>query len=145
MCSPQAIKNTSHRPEGFLKRWMLSKGSLNTSSYNHRRFNQVGVTSYVSFMDSLINHAEDVKELRSKGILLNFLGSDQEVADLFNETARDLVPDPHAFFDVRNKIENHYNNKVKIWITGWMYSHFSTPWSTLAFIAANFVIGFAID
>ncbi|KAF3636203.1 hypothetical protein FXO38_04731 [Capsicum annuum] len=141
----QGATDISDFPYLKISYYLKSCCSLNTSSYNHRLFNQVGVTSYVSFMDSLIDHAEDVKELRSKGILLNFLGSDQEVADLFNETARDLVPDPHAFVDVRNKIENHYNNKVKIWITGWMYSHFSTPWSTLAFIAANFVIGFAID
>ncbi|XP_016433634.2 UPF0481 protein At3g47200-like [Nicotiana tabacum] len=75
-----------------------------------------GITSYLCFMDSLIDRAEDVKELTSKGILLNFLGSDQEVANLFNEIATDLVPNPHAFIDVKAKIENHYNNKGKIWI-----------------------------
>ncbi|XP_055807939.1 UPF0481 protein At3g47200-like [Solanum dulcamara] len=100
-----------------------------------------GITSYVSFMDSLIDHAEDVKELRSKGILLNFLGSDQEVADLFNELARDLVPNPHAFVDVKDKIEKHYNSKGKIWIAEWKNTHFSTPWTLFAFIAALFVIG----
>ncbi|XP_060213705.1 uncharacterized protein LOC132640912 [Lycium barbarum] len=78
-----------------------------------------GVTSYLSFMDSLIDHAEDMKELRSKGILLNFLGSDQEVADLFNEIARDLVPNPHAFVDVKDKIDKHCNSKRKIWIAEW--------------------------
>ncbi|KAJ8534221.1 hypothetical protein K7X08_007545 [Anisodus acutangulus] len=78
-----------------------------------------GVTSYICFMESLIDHAEDVKELRSKGVLLNFLGSDQEVADLFNEIARDLVPNPHAFVDVKNKIEDHYKNRGKIWIAEW--------------------------
>ncbi|XP_004249743.1 UPF0481 protein At3g47200-like [Solanum lycopersicum] len=103
-----------------------------------------GITSYVSFMDSLIDHAEDVKELRSKGILLNFLGSDQEVADLFNELARDLVPNPHAFVDVKDKIEKHYNNKGKIWIAEWKNTHFNTPWTVFAFIAALFVIGLQV-
>ncbi|MCD7471082.1 hypothetical protein HAX54_011366 [Datura stramonium] len=99
-----------------------------------------GITSYLSFMDSLIDHAEDVKELRSQGILLNFLGSDQEVADLFNEIARDLVPNPHAFVDVKDKIEEHYNDKGKIWIAEWKNTHFNTPWTVFAFIAALFVI-----
>ncbi|KAH0721297.1 hypothetical protein KY290_006219 [Solanum tuberosum] len=103
-----------------------------------------GITSYVSFMDSLIDHAEDVKELRSKGILLNFLGSDQEVADLFNELARDLVPNPHAFVDVKDKIEKHYNSKGKIWIAEWNNTHFHTPWTVFAFIAALFVIGLQV-
>ncbi|KAM3363872.1 protein like [Capsicum galapagoense] len=98
------------------------------------------ITSYLSFMDSLVDQPEDVKELRSKGILLNFLGSDQEVADLFNEIARDLVPNPHAYVDVKAKIENHYNNKGKIWIAEWKNTHFNTPWTVVAFIAALFVI-----
>ncbi|XP_009618295.4 UPF0481 protein At3g47200-like [Nicotiana tabacum] len=99
-----------------------------------------GVTSYLCLMDSLIDHAEDVKELRSKGILLNFLGSDQEVANLFNEIATDLVPNPHAFIDVKHKIENHYNNKGKVWVAEWKNTHFDSPWTVVAFIAAIFLI-----
>ncbi|OIS97017.1 upf0481 protein [Nicotiana attenuata] len=93
-----------------------------------------GITSYLCFMDSLIDHAEDVKELRSKG-LLNFLGSDQEVADLFNEIAKDLVPNPHAFVGVKVKIER------KIWIAEWKNTHFNTPWTIFA---AIFVIGLEV-
>ncbi|KAL7169170.1 hypothetical protein ACSBR2_034250 [Camellia fascicularis] len=59
-----------------------------------------GVTSYICFMDSLTDHSEDVKVLRSKGILLNFLGSDQHVADIFNEIATELVPSPYAYVEV---------------------------------------------
>ncbi|KAK4345995.1 hypothetical protein RND71_036171 [Anisodus tanguticus] len=103
-----------------------------------------GVTSYICFMESLIDRAEDVKELRSKGILLNFLGSDQEVGDLFNGKARDVVPNPHAFVDVKNKIEDHYKNRGKIWIAEWKNTHFTTPWTVFAFIAAIFVIGLQV-
>lgn len=99
-----------------------------------------GITSYVSFMDSLIDHAEDVKLLRSKGILLNFLGSDQEVADLFNEIAKDLVPNPNAFVGVKDKIEKHYNSKGKLWIAEWKNTHFNSPWTLFALLAALFVI-----
>ncbi|KAI5396087.1 hypothetical protein KIW84_062328 [Lathyrus oleraceus] len=41
--------------------------------------NDYGICSFAVFMDSLIDHPEDVKELRSKGILLNSLGSDDEL------------------------------------------------------------------
>uniref|UniRef100_A0A2N9GFX4 Uncharacterized protein n=1 Tax=Fagus sylvatica TaxID=28930 RepID=A0A2N9GFX4_FAGSY len=54
--------------------------------------NNYGVTSYISFLDSLIDEANDVIELRKVHILGNLLGSDQEVAQLFNEIGRDLVP-----------------------------------------------------
>lgn len=95
-----------------------------------------GVTSYLCFMDVLIDHAEDVKELRSSGILFNYLGSDQEVADLFNEIARDLVPNPQAYAIVKGNIEKHYNNNAKIWIAEWLHAHFNSPWTFLAFIGA---------
>ncbi|KAM3342202.1 hypothetical protein P3S68_027168 [Capsicum galapagoense] len=105
---------------------------------------EFGITSYLTFMDSLIDHAEDVKELRSKGILLNFLRSDQEVAGLFNEIARDLVPNPHAYVAVKDKIEKHYYSKSKIWIAEWKNTHFTSPWTVSAFIAALFVIGLEV-
>ena len=99
-----------------------------------------GVTSYICFMDSLIDHAEDIMVLRSKGILLNFLGSDQEVADLFNAIGKDLVPNPYAYADVKRRIERHYRNKLKIWMAEWLHTHFCSPWTVLAFIAASFAI-----
>ena len=48
--------------------------------------------TYISFLDSLIDEAKDVKELSKAGILYNLLGSDQEVTQLFNEICTDLVP-----------------------------------------------------
>ncbi|KAG5552552.1 hypothetical protein RHGRI_010586 [Rhododendron griersonianum] len=36
--------------------------------------NDMGVTSYICFMDWIIDQDEDVKELRSKGIVMNYLG-----------------------------------------------------------------------
>ncbi|KAK3012674.1 hypothetical protein RJ639_009870 [Escallonia herrerae] len=103
-----------------------------------------GVTTYVCFMDSLIDNPEDVKELRSKGILLNFLGSDQHVADLFNEIAKDLVPNPYGFVGVKLSIEDHYKSKIKVWMAEWKHTHFSTPWTMLAFGAAIFVISLSV-
>ncbi|KAK2652138.1 hypothetical protein Ddye_011994 [Dipteronia dyeriana] len=100
----------------------------------------LGVSSYICFMDSLIDHAEDVKELRSKGILLNFLGSDQQVADLFNQIADNLVPNPDAYAQVKNKLERHYRNKIKIWLAEWLHTHFTSPWTVLAFVGAIFAL-----
>ncbi|KAF8413555.1 hypothetical protein HHK36_001546 [Tetracentron sinense] len=98
------------------------------------------VTSYVCFLDSLIDNDKDVKELRSKGILLNSLGSDQQVADLFNQLSNNLVPDPIVYGDVKGKIEKHYKNKCKIWMAEINHTHFSSPWSVIALLAGVFVI-----
>ncbi|KAJ4966633.1 hypothetical protein NE237_018482 [Protea cynaroides] len=102
--------------------------------------NDCAFTSFVCFLDSLIDHAEDVKELRSKGILLNSLGSDQKVADLFNDLTIDLTPNPSAYMEVKRKIERHYKNKWSVWIAEVLQTNFRTPWTTTAFFAALVVI-----
>ncbi|XP_031128629.1 UPF0481 protein At3g47200-like [Ipomoea triloba] len=99
-----------------------------------------GISSFLSFMDSLIDDAEDVKELRKKGVVFNLLGSDHDVAELFNEISRDLVPNPHYYAQVKRDIQSHYKNKGRVWITEWKHTYFSSPWTLIAFLAATFVI-----
>nr|DAD43836.1 TPA_asm: hypothetical protein HUJ06_002066 [Nelumbo nucifera] len=94
------------------------------------------VTSYAWFMDSLIDSAEDVKELRSKGILLNALGSDEEVAELFNTLTTGATPDPAAYAHVKSSIESHCRTRWKVSLANLYHTHFSSPWATIAFIAA---------
>ncbi|EXC00014.1 hypothetical protein L484_005828 [Morus notabilis] len=94
------------------------------------------ITSYISFLDSLIDHANDVKELRSAKILHNLLGCDEEVASLFNEIARDLVPNDGHYKDVKIAIQLHYDSRWMTWIAEAYNDHFSSPWTILAFIAA---------
>jgi len=98
--------------------------------------NDYGISSFVAFMDSLIDHPEDVKELRSKGILLNCLGSDKEVADLFNIIGTDVVYDGEIYHKIKHKIHAHYHNKYKTWIAQGFHTYFSSPWTIIAFIAA---------
>ncbi|MFS9531491.1 hypothetical protein Q6247_25270, partial [Klebsiella pneumoniae] len=46
------------------------------------------VTDYIIFMDNIINSERDVKLLRSKGLIKSGLGSDMEVARLFNTLSK---------------------------------------------------------
>jgi len=98
--------------------------------------NDYEICSFAAFMDSLIDRPEDVKELRSKGILLNSLGSDEEVAELFNIISTDLVPNTETYFGVRAKIHDHYCNRCNTWIAEGFHTYFSSPWAIIAFIAA---------
>ncbi|XP_062119535.1 uncharacterized protein LOC133834021 [Humulus lupulus] len=94
------------------------------------------VTSYICFMDSLIDHPNDVKALRSKKILVNLLGCDEEVTKLFNEIATDLVPNPEMYKDVKNDIQSQYNSPCMVWLAEAYSNHFSSPWTTIAFVGA---------
>ncbi|KAJ9681932.1 hypothetical protein PVL29_018023 [Vitis rotundifolia] len=97
------------------------------------------VTSYISFLYELIDQADDVKELRSKHILYNCLGSDKEVAKIFNEIANDFV-NPDAYGDVKARIQEHYDKRVNTWMAQALHDHFSTPWTIMAFIGAVLVL-----
>ncbi|XP_039157596.1 UPF0481 protein At3g47200 isoform X1 [Eucalyptus grandis] len=51
------------------------------------------ITSYVMFMHNLINSSEDVRYLCKHGIIEHCLGSDAEVADLFNLLCQEMALD----------------------------------------------------
>ncbi|KAG5252724.1 UPF0481 protein [Salix suchowensis] len=104
--------------------------------------NQLSVTSYICFMDSLIDDADDVKELRSKGIIVNFLGSDQQVADLFNKMGSSLEPDTRVYNDVKREINKQYESTLKKWVAEMQQTYFRSPWAFLAFAAA--AVGLAL-
>ncbi|XP_068307224.1 UPF0481 protein At3g47200-like [Pyrus communis] len=103
--------------------------------------NDFAVTSYISFLDALIDHADDVKKLRSAGVLYNLLGSDEEVAQLFNDISTDLVPNTDIYRDVTAEIEKHYKNKWKTWMSQFCHDHFSSPWTFLAFVGVLAALG----
>ncbi|KAL1361727.1 hypothetical protein HN51_010053 [Arachis hypogaea] len=105
--------------------------------------------SYFFLMDSLIDEAEDVKELRLAGVLQNLLGSDKEVAKLFNELGHELpakmcnymirtnvVAYSKGYIQVKHQINEHYQKKWKTWLAEGRSTYFSTPWSFIAFLAA---------
>ena len=102
--------------------------------------NDYGVSSYISFLDSLIDEPKDVIDLRNAGILQNFLGSDDEVAKVFNKIGTDLVPNLEIYKDVRCQIQQYYNKGRMLWITQVIHDHFSSPWTVVAFIAGLFVL-----
>ncbi|XP_061954125.1 uncharacterized protein LOC133676475 [Populus nigra] len=98
--------------------------------------NPLWVTSYICFMDSLIDDADDVKELRSKGIIINFHGPDQQVADLFNHMGSFLEPDTSVYNDVKREINEQCESIVKKWVAQWQQPYFHSPWAFIAFAAA---------
>ncbi|CAL9025396.1 unnamed protein product [Prunus brigantina] len=103
--------------------------------------NDYGVTSYIGFLDALIDHADDVKKLRSASVLFNFLGSDKEVAKLFNEIGTDLVPNTAIYLSVKAELEKHYKTKWKTWMSQFCHDHFSSPWTILAFLGVLSALG----
>jgi hypothetical protein len=104
--------------------------------------NDFGISSYISFLDSLIDEPNDVKDLRKAQVLHNFLGSDKHVADLFNEIGTDLVPNNETYMDVKFQIQCYYENNCMTWMAQFFHDRFGAPWTVLAFLGV--LLGLAL-
>ena len=102
--------------------------------------NKYEVSSYVEFMDSIIDHVDDVKELREAQVLRNSLGSDEKVAELFNHISSDVVANATIYASLRCDIEKRYRHRHKTWLFEAYNDHFRNPWSFIAFFAALYAL-----
>ncbi|XP_057802044.1 UPF0481 protein At3g47200-like [Salvia miltiorrhiza] len=94
------------------------------------------VASYITFMKSLMERPEDVKELREKRIFINMLGSDQEVFNIYKDINTHGANNPEIFRQVKDKIQAHYNSSIKTWMAELIHTNFRSPWTITAFLAA---------
>lgn len=103
------------------------------------------VTSYIFFMDNIIDNERDVALLYSRGIIQNALGSDKEVANLFNSLSKDITLDPESSLDIVQKRVNTYCKKpCNQWRANLIHTYFRNPWAILSLIAAIFLFALTI-
>ncbi|XP_068639613.1 UPF0481 protein At3g47200-like [Aristolochia californica] len=96
-------------------------------------------TGYGIFMDFIINTAEDVDILSRHRILEQTLGSEEEVASVFNglstnifysQQENDLLP------SVCEEINKYCENKFNIWKANLINDYFGNPWAIISVVAA---------
>ncbi|KAE8681919.1 hypothetical protein F3Y22_tig00111298pilonHSYRG00082 [Hibiscus syriacus] len=140
------------------KRTLLEKlGSLEKLGFGSKKAKPVGLRTSVSAghsswenygyhgswwttrrgLDELIDDAGDVKLLRDHGLFHDVLGSDEEVAKLFNTMSTVLVPSPEIYLDLKLQIEDHCRKKWIRHAAQAYLAYFSSPWTILAFLGAN--------
>nr|XP_023918863.1 UPF0481 protein At3g47200-like isoform X2 [Quercus suber] len=98
------------------------------------------ITSYIGFLNTLIDGPDDVRELRSKRILLCKIVSDEEVVKMLREISIYGVQTVVFYDGVRKAIEKHYNSKIRTWVAELIYKYFSSPWTALGLFAALAVL-----
>ncbi|XP_058081555.1 UPF0481 protein At3g47200-like [Magnolia sinica] len=96
------------------------------------------ITSYVIFMDNLINGPDDVGYLHYCGIIEHWLGSDAEVADLFNRLCQEVVFDINDSYLSRlsAQVNRYYNHRWNAWRASLKHNYFNNPWAIISFFAA---------
>ncbi|KAK6917035.1 Protein of unknown function DUF247, plant [Dillenia turbinata] len=103
------------------------------------------VTSYIFFMDNIIDSSGDVSLLHSKGIIQNAIGSDKAVAKLFNSISKDITLDPDSSLDIVHKKVNEYCKKRwNEWRANLIHTYFRNPWAILSVVAAIFLFALTI-
>ncbi|KAL0364422.1 UNVERIFIED_CONTAM: hypothetical protein Sangu_0539800 [Sesamum angustifolium] len=103
------------------------------------------ITSYVFFMDNIIDSAQDVSLLHSCRIIQNALGSDKMVANLFNSLSRDIILDRESRLNEVHKLVSVYCQKPwHKWRANLKHNYFTNPWASLSLIAAIFLFALTI-
>ncbi|KAB5564748.1 hypothetical protein DKX38_004802 [Salix brachista] len=103
------------------------------------------VTSYVFFMDNIIDNERDVALLNSKGIIQNAIGSDKAVAKLFNSLSTDIALEPNRNLQVVQMHVHAYCKKPwNAWRANLIHTYFRNPWAILSVIAALILFALTI-
>ncbi|KAL5203925.1 hypothetical protein ABZP36_008796 [Zizania latifolia] len=96
------------------------------------------VNAFVFFMDILIDTPKDVALRRSKGIIENGLGSDEEVTYLINNTlSKGAVLSPNSSIHIVLKdMGAHCKKPWNKWRATFIHTYFSNPWVFISLVAA---------
>ncbi|KAK8684865.1 hypothetical protein V6N13_040880 [Hibiscus sabdariffa] len=95
------------------------------------------ISDYVVFMDNLINTGKDVQLLCNSGIIDNWLGDYEVVAQMFNKL-RDCVcfTDDFYYAETFVRVNKHCERKWNKYKAILKKDYFNSPWSLCSFLAA---------
>ncbi|KAL5722038.1 hypothetical protein ACHQM5_005608 [Ranunculus cassubicifolius] len=98
-------------------------------------------TRYTELMNGIIDTEEDAKLLREKGIVVNYLKSDREIADIWNGMSKSVrltrVPCMDKVIEDVNKF---HNGRWKIKVRNFIRAYVFGSWQILALLAAIFLL-----
>ncbi|BAH95311.1 Os11g0540900 [Oryza sativa Japonica Group] len=96
------------------------------------------VTEFVYLMDNLVDTAEDVALLKSKGIIKSGLGSDEAVVNLINMvlTRGAVMSRDSSLRDVLQDANAHRDRTWNKWRASLIHTYFSNPWVFISLVAA---------
>ena len=118
---------------------------LNLIMYEHLHMGAGNdISSYIAFMDCIIDNERDVALLNSRGILENLLGSDKEVAKMFNSLRTDMPFNWNdSLFKVLEEVNDYCKKPWNKWRANLIHTYFTNPWAMVSLIAAIFLFALA--
>ncbi|KAL9687529.1 hypothetical protein QQ045_031932 [Rhodiola kirilowii] len=103
-------------------------------------------TTYATFLDYLVNSAQDVEFLSDYNIMENYFGTDQEVAKLVNNLGKDVSFDIDYCYlsGLFDDVHSYYKNSWHVQWASFKYTYFDTPWSFVSAFAALILLIFTL-
>lgn len=99
------------------------------------------VTAYVFFMDNVIKCDADATLLCARGVLSNGLGSDKEVAKMFNRVGQKAVLDKGSTLRaVHGEVNAYRETRWNQWRASLIQNHAGNPWAIVSLAAAVFLL-----
>lgn len=105
--------------------------------------NDYGIGSFLAFINSLVRQPEDVKVLRSAGVLLSTYGSDEELVKLFHFLATDIMSNEKKYAYVFVEIDKHITNKWKVNTVRFL-KYIRHPWTNFAIHATELALALTV-
>ncbi|GKV22563.1 hypothetical protein SLEP1_g32425 [Rubroshorea leprosula] len=123
----------------------LFRNIIACEQFDHRG-SPIYLSQYRKVVDCLINTGKDVELLCHKGIIMNWLGTDEEVAEMINRLGTEVLISSKHFFYAKlfNDVNNHYNRPWNRRIASLRHNYFNTPWTLISFLAAAFLLLLAL-
>ncbi|KAL2932676.1 hypothetical protein RDABS01_015795 [Bienertia sinuspersici] len=100
------------------------------------------IVDYVLLMDVLITTLKDVNILLSNGIITNSLGSNDEVAHIFNTICRETNYEAHKFYysGICRRLVAHSKEPWNRWKASLRHDYFNNPFTIISVVAAIFLL-----
>ncbi|MCL7023950.1 hypothetical protein MKW94_005047 [Papaver nudicaule] len=111
---------------------------FNSKAYELRAGTNKELNSYIHLVDFLIQSADDVSLLRSQGIIVSSLASDEDVVEVMKELTKDTVPgdvDDESTKIVREVVKYYQDKEGKV-STLWIWV--ADNWASILF--AGFIL-----
>ncbi|XP_035547331.1 uncharacterized protein LOC118348888 [Juglans regia] len=104
------------------------------------------VSDYICFMDDLIDSPKDVKLLRRKGIIENWLGDDEVASIMVNKLGRHVGISTSNSIYAKTSIDmiRHCAKRWNEWKANLRHNYFNSPWALLSVLVAILLLGLAI-
>ncbi|XP_077217789.1 UPF0481 protein At3g47200-like [Tasmannia lanceolata] len=99
-------------------------------------------TRYTILMDCLINTANDVAILKQNKIVEHMMGSDEEVAILFNRLGKGVAVDFEDcyFYYLFNDVNQYCKTNWHIWRANLVHRYFRNPCTIMSLVAAILIL-----